>query len=56
MVIKQSSLSEKADRAFTRPAIHSEHLNISIRTVFGERNPSNHKFSKKTIDKSFNMV
>lgn len=40
MVIKQSRFNEKADRAFARSAIHSEHFNISIRAVFGERNSS----------------
>lgn len=52
MVIKHSKLNEKADRAFTRSAIHGEHLNVSIRAVSGERDPCDQKFEKNTIDNS----
>lgn len=50
MVINQPKFNEKADRAFTRSAIHGKHFNISIRAVFGERNPCDQKFEKKAID------
>ena len=49
MVIKQSTFNAKAYRAFARSAIHSEHLNISIRAVFGERDPSHHKLGKMRL-------
>lgn len=53
MVKKQPRFNKTAGRAFTRPAIlRTEHLNISIRTVSGERDSSDHKFSKRAIDKS----
>jgi len=41
---------EKADRAFTRSAVHTQHLNISIRTVSGERRPFHHNLFKNAID------
>ena len=50
MVITQPKFNEKADQAFTRPATYSEHFNVSIRAVFGECNPFEHKSSKTTID------
>ena len=50
MVITHQKFNQKADRASTRPAIHSKHLNISIRAIFGEPNRSEHKSSKKAID------
>ena len=55
MVIKESRFNEKAGRAFTRPAIHTEHLNISIRTVSGERDSFDHKILEKTIYKSLRL-
>ena len=45
MVIGSSGWNEKADRAFTRPAIHNRQLNVSIRADFGE-------CAKYTVDKS----
>jgi len=36
MVIGSSGWNEKADRAFTRPALHNRQLNVSIRADFGE--------------------
>jgi len=45
MVIGSLESNEKADRAFTRSALHNRQLNVSIRAEFGER-------AKHTVDRS----
>jgi len=45
MVIGSPDWNEKADRAFTRPALHNRQLNVSIRADFGVR-------VKYTVDRS----